>query len=79
MGLACPTLGNLLVDEDTNEEEAQDTEDAKDEDDTGLPVGPILLALDEFTHGVLATGEEESVNCGHFALLRTKDSAREAG
>jgi hypothetical protein len=73
LGLTRPTLGDLLVDEDTYEEESQGTDDAEDEDNTGLPGSPIL-ALEELVHGILAAGEEGGIDCGHFALLRSKDS-----
>ena len=69
LSLARPTLGNLLVDEDADEEDGQGADDAEDENDAGLPGGPIL-ALDELVEGVFAAGEEGSIDCGHFALLR---------
>ncbi len=79
LGLARPVRGNLLVDEDADEEEGQSADDTEDEDDTGLPGGPIL-AFDEFVYGVLTAGEEGGVDCGHFALPGRKDSTkREAG
>jgi hypothetical protein len=74
LGFPRSTLVKLLVDVDTNEKEGEGAENTEDEDDTGLSVSPIL-ALEEFVHSVLASGEEGGVNCGHFAWLRSKDCA----
>ena len=63
------------MDVDTHEEESQSADDTEDEDDTRLPACPIL-ALDKFVQCVLTASEEGGVDCGHFALLGSKDSAR---
>ena len=60
-GSGCPYP---LLDEQSNHEDRDGTDDSEDDDDTGLPLSEVL-ALDELGDGSFAAGDEGHVDGGH--------------
>lgn len=56
---------DLLVDEHGKNKDSNEEDDDKDDDDTGLALGPVLLALHELVDSILAAGDEGHVDGGH--------------
>lgn len=59
-----------LVDEHSGDEDEDQEDDDEDNNDTGLALGPVLLALHELVDSVFAAGDEGHVEGGHCDLLR---------
>jgi hypothetical protein len=66
MGILCDALGGLplLVDEHGNKQDGDDENNAKDDNDTRLTLGPVV-ALGELVESVLGASGEGHADGGH--------------
>jgi hypothetical protein len=61
----CKVATYPLADEYTDHQDGDKEDNDKDNDDTGLTLGPVLLALGELVKSVLAASNEGHVEGGH--------------
>lgn len=56
---------HLLLDEESNNENGDTSDDGKHHDDTGFPLGPVFT-LGQLVKSSLAAGDERGIDGGHY-------------